>query len=405
MSGLQMPLGSSLGKVWVQDQPIADARNALCQAALDAQVEYLFMLGDDVLPPANTLLILLNKIGRTFLVDDGKAARAQMITGVYWTKTYPPEPYLFNGLLKGTYKDWKAGEFFPIDFAGCDCLLIETELLRQMSFPWFSTDWVWEEGQTSSPIATEDFFFYTKARETVGARVFADTSIQCLHEDRSTGAAYGLSMEMVQAGGIPSVGEDGCLIADLGAGVFTRPELFGPQTRIIRFDSRESVHPDIRCDIANIDPTHFDKFDIVQAHHVLEHFRRVEALRIVTHWVELLKVDGEIQIYVPNLDNAMRSILDPPPGATDIQKLYWWSQIYGDQSEVGPAWQHLNGFTPKKLRNLLSAIPGLVDVKVELVDGDLNLKGTATLKEHVKPFALKEAWDRIKTKENQGETA
>jgi len=92
---------------------------------------------------------MLDKIGHTFpvrhpvvtggelkWVADGRAqARASMITGVYWTKTYPPEPYLFNGLLKGTYRDWVAGEFFDIDIAGCDCLLIETAMLKAIPFP------------------------------------------------------------------------------------------------------------------------------------------------------------------------------------------------------------------------------------------------------------------------------
>src|SRR5712664_2003302 len=111
MSGLQMPLGSSLGRVWTRDETIADARNALCKAAIESGVEYLFMLGDDVLPPPNALLTMLEKIGRSYpvgrptaaesadgngvaWVNDGRSnARAGMITGVYWTKTYPPEPY------------------------------------------------------------------------------------------------------------------------------------------------------------------------------------------------------------------------------------------------------------------------------------------------------------------------
>ena len=109
MHGLQMPLGSSLGLVWIEDEAIADARNQLCQRAIDDNCQYIFFLSDDVLAPSNALLMLLNKIDRKY-----KGELCSMVTGVYWTKTYPPEPYLFNNMLEGTYKDWQAGEFFQV---------------------------------------------------------------------------------------------------------------------------------------------------------------------------------------------------------------------------------------------------------------------------------------------------
>lgn len=412
MSGLAMPLGSSMGRIWTKDETIAEARNALCASAINGGVDYLFMLGDDVLVPSNTLMTMLDKIGRNYTItgrvsDDSVLAgtpynydaRASMITGVYWTKQYPPEPYLFNGLQKGTYKDWLVGEFFPVDWAGCDCLLLEVEMLKQIPFPWFSTDWVWEPGQRVSPIATEDAYFYTKARK-YGFRVFADTSIQCLHEDRSNGALFGLMPEMVQAGGTPDVGVDTVLVAELGAGLSSPADLFGPKAKIVRFDLRADTKPDIRCDIRAITENHFGKYDYVCAHHVLEHFRRMEAPSLVKHWVQLLKPGGKIVIYVPNVERAMRLILDPPPGTPAGDRLYAWNQIYGDQEKPGAAWQHLNGFTMRKLEALLQGVPGLKDIKVEHNYGDVNLKGTATLEKTIEPEALTDMWQEIIAREN-----
>jgi hypothetical protein len=408
MTALQMPLGSSLGRKWTKDEKIADARNLLCKAALEMGVEYLFMLGDDVLPPPNVLLELLDKIGREYPVrskeGEVRYARASMVTGIYWTKTYPPEPYIFRledgNILAGTYKNWKAGEFFDIDVAGCDCLLIETKMLRELPEPWFSTEWVWEEGQSVSSIATEDYYFYTKAREH-GFRLFADTSLQCTHEDRETGAQFGLSMDMHQAGGIPLVGEDEVLIADLGAGLNTPGQYFGNNAKIVRFDMRESVKPDFRCDITRIDSHHFGKFDIVVAHHVLEHFRRKEAEGILAHWVKLLKPGGKIHIHVPNFERAVKFILDPPADASATDRVYAWSQVYGDQAEGGPPWQHLNGFTKRKLRAALEQSPGLGDVTIEEEHDGLNLHGTATLKVATVPYALATAWKKIAANEGQ----
>src|SRR5688572_12731198 len=398
MASLQMPLCSSLGRLWIEDETIANARNALCEAALEQEVDYLFFLSDDVLPPANVLLTMLDKVGKTYPVSGSGDVQANLITGVYWTKAYPPEPYLWNGLLKGTYKDWKAGEFFPVDLAGCDCLLIDTKVLREMPRPWFSTDWVWEPGQNVSPIATEDFYFFTKARKH-GFRLFADTSIQCFHEDRSTGAVFGLTMEMVQAGGKPEVGEDEVLVADIGAGLATPTSLYGPKAKIVRFDIREDTYPDVRCDVRQIHEQHFDLYDFVTSSHVLEHFRRSECVGLLTHWSRLLKVGGKLIIRVPNFEHAVTVILSGlgaeylvdentswKIGGKDIQ--YAWAQIYGDQAFEGAPWQHLNGFTPKKLMGALSAVPGLGEIRVEEEDGGLNLKGVATKINKPEPEAL-----------------
>lgn len=404
MAGLQMPLGSSLARKWIIDEPIAAARNALCQSAIDMGAEYLFMLGDDVIPPPNTILALLEKIGRTYTSRDGTDQRASMITGIYWTKTYPPEPYIFRtdpvkGLLGGTFRDWKAGEFIDVDIAGCDCLLIETEMLKNIPFPWFSTDWIWEPGQKVSSIATEDYYFYTKARDH-GYRLFADTGLQCLHEDRNTGAVFGLSMDMVQANAIPDVGLNEVLVAELGAGFSSENQgLYGPKAKIVRFDMRPETNPDVVCDIRHLDEHWLGKFDWVNASHVIEHFRRSEAVAILAEWVKLLKVGGTLTIHVPNIENALRNILNPPIDATPELKAYWWAQVYGDQAKPGAPWQHLNGFTPRKLENLLKTVPELGDIVVVEETEGFNLKGTARLKSGSTPYTLTTVWNKIYKRE------
>jgi SAM-dependent methyltransferase len=145
----------------------------------------------------------------------------------------------------------------------------------------------------------------------------------------------------------------------------------------------------------------FGKFDWVNASHVLEHLRRIEAVDAVKHWTRLLKVGGKITIHVPNIERAMRLILDPPNNVAPGEKSYWWAQVYGDQAEDGQAWQHRNGFTPRKLEGLMQQIPGLTDVKVEEEDGGQNLKVTGTLSTAFKHFNLSEAWDEIEEKECQ----
>tara|TARA_Y100000034_G_scaffold135950_1_gene209963 strand:- start:8768 stop:10210 length:1443 start_codon:yes stop_codon:yes gene_type:complete len=390
MKSLQMPLGSSLGALWIADETVADARNQLCKEAIARDSDYVFFLGDDVLPPNHTLLTMLDKIGRELPDRNGNLIRADMITGVYWTRTYPPEPYLYNGLLKGSYKDWKAGEFFPVDLAGCDCLLVPTAILREIEPPWFSQEWLWtkEQGQPSS-IATEDFYFYMKVRRLGKYRLWADTSIQCAHEDRSTGQMFHIDDGMPQAGGIPVCGDEERLIAELGSG--TVSPFWGENCKVTRFDLRDDVKPDVRADIANIPARWHGLYDIVHARHVLEHFARSEAPALMRHWCELLKPGGQVIIRVPNIELAMKRIMDGTPDT------YSWGQLYGGQSY--PLDYHKNGFTKRKLEGLLNTVPGLSEVSVVFEDeDDQNLCGTATY-HPAKADVLLDWWNDIQKQE------
>jgi SAM-dependent methyltransferase len=418
MASLQMPLGSSMGRQWIVDAHIAEARNRLCQSAIDAGCHYLVFLGDDVLPPPNVLLLLLDKIGRTFPVEDGRTARASMVTGVYWTKSYPSEPYLWRspGQL-GSHRDWRAGDFFPIDLAGCDCLMIEVEMLAAFrerweadeavaalnagrlprAFPgWFSTEWVWTAGQKPSPIATEDFYFYAKAR-AYGHRLFADTAIQCFHEDRDTGAMFALTEDMRQAGGEPvTADEDELLVAELGAGLWA-PN-YGARTRVVRFDGRAEVTPDVRCDLRAIPPGHAGRYDVVHVHHVLEHFTppRRAVTELLAHWATLLKPGGQLVVGVPNLEHTFRLILGAVehPGTVPAgDQSYAWAQVYGDQQGYDTAF-HRCGFVAATLAAALRAVPGVASVEVETTTGGQNLRGVARYAGPVAPEALDEILDR-----------
>lgn len=382
MAALQWPLGSSMGRTFIKGEEIAAARNQIVQHALEGKAEYLFFLGDDVIAPSNAVLQLLSR-------------KREIVTGVYWTKTFPPEPYLWRGLLKGSYQDWKAGEFFEVDLAGCDCLLVHSDVFRALDSPWFSRDWVWtgEDGERPSVLATEDFYFFTKARKA-GFRLWCDSQVQCLHEDRETGAQFGLTVEMPQA---RKEGEEigvfaGKRIADLGCGMDTP---CWPGAKVVRFDLRESVKPDVRCDLRQI-PEPEETYDIVHARHVLEHFRREEAVPVVREWARLLKVGGELQLNVPDLESAMEHLLAAERGERDPDLYPWW-QLYGAQAN--PYDCHFNGFTRRSLAKLLE-VCGLSEVQVER-DGT-NLSAKAIKAHPQRPPALKTWWDEIHRAESRG---
>jgi hypothetical protein len=393
MAGLQMPLGSALGRIWIEDETIAAARNALCERALADDADYLVMLGDDVLPPANMLLSMLASVGKDLPVEHGQTARCSLLTGVYWTKSYPTEPYLWNGLLEGSYTDWKVGELFPVDLAGCDALIIETAILREIPRPWFSTDWTFEPGQRVSPIATEDFYFYTKARKH-GFRLFCDTVIQCWHEDRDTGQLFGLTVAMPQAGGVPEGGDDDLIVATLGSGL--DEPTWGEHCTVTRFDDRPDLKPDIRCDLSRIPEGYVGMYDTVQVSGVLERYGRRDAPDLVRHWARLLKPGGTLLLSVVNAGAAMLHILDDRATTAD------WAALYGAQAT--PYTVNRNGFTERKLKGLLGSVDVLADVEVTTDDTGRVLRAQAVLAHVDVPPAIGPIWDEIHDQEAAPET-
>jgi len=374
MSSLQFPLGASVSKLRIPGKDVAEARNELAQTALDIGADYMLMIGDDNLPPPN-LFGLLHR------------HRKDLVTGVYWQKSHPTHPYLWDGLLKGFYEDWKYGEFFPIDFGGCDALLASTEVFRTIPYPWFSREWVFEPEQQVNPMYTEDFYFYAKARQ-YGFQLFADTAAQLGHQDRATGVIFGLQTGMPQLDARASnPSEDPhILVADIGCG-FDTP-WFGAHAEVVRFDANPKTNPDYRCDIRAL-PVQDNSFDVVHAQHVLEHFMWEEAPALLAEWVRILKKDGELRVSVPNLAYAAREILRADENPEYSAGLYPLWQLYGRQNgSFGEV--HRNGFTRHGLARLLSTCSELDHISVKIT-GELNENLEATAKKvysRVAPMAI-----------------
>lgn len=388
VNSLQFPLGASVSKYRVHGKDVAEARNEIVSMALGMGADYILFIGDDNLPPPN-LFDLLHR------------HREHLVTGVYWTKQYPSTPYLWDGLLKGPWVDWKYGEFCQVDFAGCDALLAHTDVFKAIDPPWFSRDWTFEPGQVPGPHYTEDFFLYTKAREK-GFKLWVDTQAQLGHQDRTTGVIFGLDTTMPQmsADAPPPSDDPRILVADIGAG--NHSPWFGANALVKRYDIDPKTNPDVRCDIRAI-PEDDRTFDLVSTRHVLEHFPWDEGPDLVREWTRILKVGGELRVNVPNLAYAAQEILKADHDPDYDAGLYPLWQVYGKQ--VGnPGEVHRTGFTKHGLRRLLEHC-GLTDVTVE-VSGDLgeNLEARAVKAVHPEPMALGPTWREIEASEQSEST-
>jgi|ERR1035437_7799957 predicted SAM-dependent methyltransferase len=397
--GLQLPLGSGSARIWTYDISIAEARNSLVQQAFQYNPNYIVFIGDDVLFPPNAVMSMLDKIGKTY-----NGIKCDMVTGVYWTKSFPSEPYLWQMGMEGPFKDWKAGDFFSIDMAGCDCLVVDINVFKEIPFPWFSLDWKWDKKDQLN-LSTEDFYFYTKARKH-GFRLWADTSIQCYHEDRAKPQMFGLTTDMPQATGIQELQEwkdkGQKTAADLGAGLWS-PQ-WPDNIKLVRFDARKDINIDVCCDIANIPSMFFDKFDIVHSSHVLEHFPRGDSLKLIRHWCHLLKPGGTFIIRVPNIGYAIQTILDSQnnPGTISASaQTYAWGQVYGDQQSAYDTSFHKTGFTKPKLEKLMAAATWLSNVTIKETEDGANFWVEGIMTGNPSTIeTIGDWWEEIYKKEN-----
>ena len=398
-------LGGPLGTNVVQlapviGKPIAEARNELMQAAIDNGCDFIFFIGDDVLTPADVLHKMLQRMW--------EHPEINLVTGMYWTKAWPSQPYIWRGIQRGPYMDWKYGEFFEVDYAGIDCLMVRlTEDMKALGPEWFSVDWQWEDGtdKTVMLLPTEDFYFYTKTRKA-GMKLWCDSTIQCIHQDRNSRMQFALTTEMPQYGGKEPEWVEGqtnvaplVKIADIGCG-YTSP-FFGSVDRVklVRFDGNEKARPDYRCDIRHL-PVDDQSFDVVHARHVLEHFGRGEVMKVLKEWTRILRVGGEFHISVPNLMYAVEQIALMEYGGTDPHPYPFW-QLYGRQDDEYDF--HKNGFTPRRLQLLLERLGIFENIEVTTSGDDssqtLNIDAKATKMRHLESYALLPVWDEIEKEE------
>lgn len=350
-AGQQFPLVSSAMDCIVLNKPIADARNEIVEFALEQNANYIFWLDDDVIPPPNAFLTLYNH-------------HKDIVNGVYWSKSNPPMPLLFRNHLEGPYWDWHIGDMIEIDAAGMGLTLVKTDVYRKLKElepdkPWYSVEYSSFPGVTQTPYNnTEDLYFYWRARQA-GYQVWADTSVQAMHYDKSNNVFYTMPSSAPQANPAWEVKPPGkLLIADIGSGPMTPYML--DEGKTVSFDIREDVRPDVVCDVRHL-PVPDQTFDIVYSSHVLEHFSWTSVDKVLKEWSRVLKVGGELRLAVPNLRHVGKRIMDDMMVPTDM-----WV-LYGEQDY--PKNFHAMGFTPNILRSLVESL-GIYE-NIQIKEGDV----------------------------------
>lgn len=333
---LHPPINYNMTVMQIKGLPVAEARNAIAKEAIRIEARYIFFLGDDVIVPGHTL--------RQFIHHMENHPEIGVIGGVYCSKSSPSAPLVFRGNGRGSYYDWKIGEFFEVTGLGMDCTIIRTSILKEVSEPWFQTvdkdDF--DQGINKANQSTEDLFFLGKVSAETKYQIYCDGSIICDHIDVFSGKKFNLEPGTLpcRKAGIEPDGRSGI---DIGAGPIKR-EVEG--IKLLRVDAREDTNPDYRCDVRNL-PFGSGSFDLVFSSHVLEHFGRHEWKDVLTEWLRLVKPTGKAIIVVPNIAWAAHRMAVDRIIDTDVLNVLYGSQSY-------PLDFHKTGFTPEILTEAMN---------------------------------------------------
>lgn len=390
MLGTEYPTNFTMNFRAVPGYEVGDARNILVQEAINLGAKYLFTVDEDVIGPSHGIRQLFYRMETH--------PEWTVCAGLYATKTYPPEPLIFQEWGMGPSWDWKRGELIQVKSTGNGFNLYRVDDLKNMKGPepyilrnpwdgtpmevrrWFKTGKEYirdENGIVSLSAHTEDSWFYSMC-EDEGLQVWMDTSIICQHYDKHNQLFYSVPLDNDTAVK-PDPWNHEPRVVNLGAGAEYNPHE-------IDVDLRGGENIDFRCDIRKLPEDWGMQFDIVKSNHVLEHFPYTQTEEILKEWYRLLKPGGKILLNVPDMQSVAQYLLD---GDMDI---LIQGIIFGDQGNdyhsqppygelrdgryLADSFEnnaHKAGFTAKFLGKLLQKV-GFVDISGERRDYALFLE-------------------------------
>lgn len=102
---------------------VPDAQNLIVKNVIEKKVEWLFLIEqDNVLPP--DCFLRMNEYMRK--------ADVPVVSGLYFTKSVPPEPMIYRGVGNSFYRDWKLGERVWCTGLPTGCVIIHSSILQAL---------------------------------------------------------------------------------------------------------------------------------------------------------------------------------------------------------------------------------------------------------------------------------
>lgn len=183
---------------------VADARNMVVKSAIEKNMEWLLFIDHDVILPPDAFLRLNDYI---------REGKYPVVSGIYFTRSWPSEPLIYRGRGNSFYSDWNVGDKVMVDGTHMGCTLINMKIIKAMwdvseeynvgpnvtRRVFHTPNELFYDDETHSTHAftgTEDLFwcdrvknegFYEKAGfakfQKMEYPILCDTAIACYHMD------------------------------------------------------------------------------------------------------------------------------------------------------------------------------------------------------------------------------
>lgn len=180
------PDGHELHFDFVRGYDCATARNRIAQKTLDGGYDYVLMVDNDVVLPADVLKSLTDDIRDVCLGYYAHRDTDNIYRGrVSVCKLYQPNGIrYFNYPLESEYsaeelQDLREGGTYKIQIhgGGMGCAFIKADIFRRLKYPWY--DWV-NYKDDNRGMLSEDLYFCELCRQD-GIPVFTDSRAECGH--------------------------------------------------------------------------------------------------------------------------------------------------------------------------------------------------------------------------------
>jgi len=165
------------------NQPYDTSREMATRAVLSQGVKYVFHLDTDVLPPINTVPVLIQWMEKFDI---------PIISGLYWAKkpeimpaawintVQEPDQFAFAPLDINKYKDKQT--IVPVDVCGAGCMLVRRDVFEKLDKsdpekPYF----LWGLGRKGLPQISEDFYFCVRCVQELGIHPHIAIPVECGH--------------------------------------------------------------------------------------------------------------------------------------------------------------------------------------------------------------------------------
>lgn len=102
---------------------VADSENLSAKVVVEGNFDWFLSWEDDNLAPLDALV----KVNQYIIRHD-----TPIVSGLYFTKSVPPEPILYRGVGTGYYADWKLGDKVWVDGVPFGFNLIHGDIIRAL---------------------------------------------------------------------------------------------------------------------------------------------------------------------------------------------------------------------------------------------------------------------------------